>query len=250
MVAKADVLRTVDQDARRLAQELIRATPVAALATLGVGGAPFCSLTSVGTDVDGAPVLLVSRLSGHTTNLLADPRCSLLLARGGKGDPIAHPRITVMGAAGIVERDTEAARRLRRRFLARQPKAELYVDFPDFLFVRIAMASASLNGGFGKAFELTSADLTSATADAAALIEAEGGIIEHMNSDHAEAVGLYATRLAGRPAGRWRMVGCDPDGFEIANGGELARIAFPVRVTTPDQARAALVALAKAARAA
>lgn len=248
MASGKEVLRTTDEEARRLARTLIRAASSASLATLTEGGSPFCSLTSVAVDADGSPVLLVSRLSGHTTNLLADPRCSLLFGRPGKGDPLAHPRMTVLGLAEIVERAGEDGARIRRRFLSRQPKAELYADFPDFLFVRIRPLGASLNGGFGKAYDLATGDLATELAGADELLAAEAEIIAHMNGDHGDAVRLYATRLAGRRDGPWRMVSCDPDGFEIAAGDEMARLEFGERVATSEAARRALIGLARTAR--
>ena len=91
------------------------------------------------TDVDGAPLILVSRLSTHTANLEKDGRASLLLASTGKGDPLAHPRLTVLGdfRARSDAQDAERAA-LRRRFLARHPKSELYAGFADFSFWRLA----------------------------------------------------------------------------------------------------------------
>lgn len=240
-------IRTTDSEAIGLARGLVRASPYATLASLSGEGFPLATLTSVTADSDGTPVILVSRLSGHTTNLLGDPRCSLLFARTGKGDPLAHPRISVMGGAVIVDRDSADAARIRRRFLARQPKAQLYVDFPDFLFMRIAIRSASLNGGFGKAYELTDADLGSDISDAAGLIEAEADILAHMNDDHAEAVRLYATRLGKRDDAAWRMVSLDPDGFELAMAGDIVRIAFGSRLTSADAAHMELIRLAKLA---
>ncbi len=77
----------------------------------------------------------------------------------GKGDPLAHPRITVMAEASGIERDSPDYQRIRSRFLARHPKAALYADFADFRFLRLAPVSASLNGGFGKAYVLTREDL-------------------------------------------------------------------------------------------
>jgi putative heme iron utilization protein len=58
-----------------------------------------------------------------------DPRASILLAESGKGDPLAHPRLTVIGR---LERCPDP--RVRERFLARHPKARLYADFVDFSF--------------------------------------------------------------------------------------------------------------------
>ena len=241
-------IRTTDDEARALAKGLVRATPFASLATLSQDGFPLATLSSIATGLDGSPLTLVSRLSGHTTNLLADPRCSLLFQRTGKGDPLAHPRISIKGLAEIVERASPDGHAFRRRFLARQPKAELYVDFPDFLFLRIKVLSASLNGGFGKAFELEPNDLLTDTANADSLLEGEAEIIAHMNDDHADAVQLYATRLARREAGAWRIVSVDPDGFEIAAGTELARISFAEHAPTPEQIRVQMVRLASEAR--
>ncbi len=250
MAPRPETLRETDDEARRLAVSLMREAASAALATAGAQGAPFCSLTGVATDMDGAPVLLVSGLSAHTANLARDPRCSLLFARTGKGDPLAHPRLTVVGAVRALDRGAPEGRRVRARFLRRQPKAALYADFPDFTFLKLEIASASLNGGFGKAYEPGPADLLTALDGADPLIDAEDAVIAHMNEDHGEAVKLCATRLAGRADGPWRLVSLDPDGIDLAAGQEMARLPFARRVNDADEARAELAALARAARAA
>ena len=70
-----------------------------------------------------------------------------------------------------------------------------------------------------------------------------------MNSDHSEAVALYATELAGAPPGPWRLSGIDPEGLDLQLGEQAVRIAFAERVLTPEQARSALIALVQQARA-
>jgi heme iron utilization protein len=247
---RADVLRETDDEARALAKTLIRAGSAATLATISPDGEPLATLISTAPDGDGQPVMLVSRLSGHTTYLLANPVCSLLYARAGKGDPLAHPRVSVQARARIVGRESDEGVRVRGRFLRRQPKAELYVDFGDFLFLKAEITGASLNGGFGRAFALQAADLVTPITDAGPLFAAEADILAHMNGDHPDAVSLYATRLAGREPGPWRMVSIDPDGFEATAAGETARVTFGRPVLSPDDAHAALAALAQKARSA
>src|SRR5215210_640469 len=106
-------------DAIGLARHLLRGIRSGALATLDAqDGMPFASLVTIATDIDGTPVMLLSRLSAHTRNLLADPRA-------------------------------------RERFLARHPKAKLYADFPDFGFFTLSPEAGHLNGGFAKAATLT-----------------------------------------------------------------------------------------------
>jgi hypothetical protein len=233
-----------------LAKGLLRSIRAGTLATLDRNtGHPFASLVNVATDADGAPLILVSRLSTHTANIEIDGRASILLAETGKGDPLAHPRLTVLGGMAQVARASDDEARVRRRFLARHPKSELYAGFGDFAFWRMTIVSAHLNGGFARAADLKAADVLTDIADAADLVAAEADAIAHMNSDHAEACRLYATKLLGESDGPWRMTGIDSDGADLALGDRTARLAFPQRVTEPGQLRQILVALAGQARA-
>ncbi len=233
-------------DAVGLAKRLLRGTRTGALATLErVGGGPFASLVTVATDVDGAPLLLVSRLSAHTLNLEADPRGSLLLAGSGKGDPLAHPRLTLTGR--IAPTDDPRA---RARFLARHPKAALYADFPDFAVHRLTVGAGHLNGGFARAATLDAADLATAGPGREALAAREADAVAHMNADHSDAIALYATVLAGEAPGDWTITGLDLEGLDLAAGGRTARVPFPAPLTDVDALRPVLVAMAREARAA
>ncbi len=240
-----------DFDPKTVARGLLRSTRAGALATLDRNtGHPFASLVNVATDSDGAPVILVSRLSTHTANLEVDGRASLLLAAAGKGDPLAHPRLTLIGAFAQIGRDDAQEPRVRRRFLARHPKSELYAGFGDFSFWRLAVVSAHLNGGFARAADLKAADVLSDVSDADNLVGAEASAVEHMNADHAEAVRLYATKLLGADDGPWRLTGLDPDGLDLARGDLTLRLPFPERVTDAEQLRRTVVVLAAKARSA
>jgi putative heme iron utilization protein len=233
-----------------LAKTLLRATRAGTLGTLDRNtGHPFGSLVNIATDVDGSPLILTSRLSTHTANLEADGRASVLLAETGKGDPLAHPRLTVLGAFARIERGSRDEARVRRRFLARHAKSALYADFGDFSFWRMQVVSAHLNGGFARAADLTAVDVLTDVTGADELIAAEEGAVEHMNADHAEATRLYATRLLGLEDGPWRIGGLDPDGVDLITGDRTARLAFPQRVTSAGALRQVLVELAQQARA-
>ena len=245
---RQDPIRPTDDQARELGRRLLRSARSGSLATLAADGHPSASLVSLATDTDGTPLILVSALSSHTGNLAGDPRCSLLLAPGGKGDPLAHARITLKLRARRVERDSEDGARIRRRFLARQPKAALYADFGDFSFFALDLESASLNGGFGRAYELMPSDLLSEAASASAIAAMEEGGIEHMNEDHADAILDYATVLLKAEPGAWRMTGLDPEGADLMLGDKVLRLAFPSAATTASEVQKILVELAIAAR--
>ena len=239
-----------DFDPKAVAKELLRATRSGSLATIDRNtGHPFASLVNVATDFDGAPLILVSRLSTHTANLEKDGRAALLLASAGKGDPLAHPRLTLIGSFIRVARDHGDEARVRRRFLARHPKSELYAGFGDFSFWRLDAVSAHLNGGFARAADLKAADVLTDISGAENLMEAEAGAVAHMNDDHADALRLYATKLLGAEDGPWRLTGLDPDGLDLARGDATVRLPFAERVTTAEQLRNVVVDLARKARA-
>ena len=142
------------------AARLMDSAKSVALATLeATSGMPYASLVTVALDVDGAPLLLISRLARHTQNLEADPRASLLFtpAAIAADDPLAGARVTVMG------RLTPAANPTARdRFLANHPDAAPYARFADFRFFAMTIDHAHFIGGFGRIIEVPGAELLQA----------------------------------------------------------------------------------------
>jgi putative heme iron utilization protein len=224
------------------ARRLLRATDRASLATLDADGWPFASLALLAVDHDAAPLLLISDLAEHSKNLQRDPRVSLLVdGTAGLEEPLTGARVTLLGRA---ERMAEP--RLKARFVARHPGAALYADFKDFAIWRVAIERGHLVAGFGRIHWIAGADLLDEPAPA--LIEAEPGILAHMNADHGAAVDLYARALLGRDGAGWRLTGVDAEGCDLRLGGGVARLDFPARIADAQGARAALVALAERAR--
>jgi hypothetical protein len=232
-----------------LARSMVRAALKGSLATVHkASGHPYASLVLSATDADGTPILLVSRLALHTQNLESDPRASLLIDATGtesdpRADPMAGARVTLIGAAHATRSATA-----RPRFLARHPAAAGYADFADFGFYALNVQSAHYIGGFGKIVDLPADDLLVALEGAEGLVEAEPGIVSHMNADHADALLLYATKLLGAAPGAWRMTGIDPEGCDLVLGSRGLRLPFGSRITSAPEARAELVRLVGVAR--
>jgi putative heme iron utilization protein len=208
-------------------------------------GDPYCSLVNVATEADGSPLLLISKLAVHTKNILADPRVSLMIDERKEGDPLQGARVMLTGTAAATG-DPEA----RRRYLERQPEAEMFVGFADFSFYRVTLKGAHLVAGFGRIVDLAPADILTPTGDAKELTAAEPDILAHMNEDHGDTCRLYATKLLGAPDGAWRCVGCDPEGLELQLDRTALRLPFPERVRAPGVLRVMLKQLADRARAA
>jgi putative heme iron utilization protein len=225
------------------ARALVRACDTATLATgLGPERWPYASLVLVAVDHDATPLLLISRLAEHTRNAMADGRVSLLFdGTVGLESRLTGPRVTLLGDA----RQTDDPRH-RARFLARHPDAEFYAGFADFSVWRVVPARAHIVAGFGRIHWIEAADYLGPAP--AALVEAEEGIVSHMNEDHADALDLYAQVFAGRAGEGWRMTGCDAEGCDLRRGGDVARIPFARAVEDAAGARAELVRLVREAR--
>jgi hypothetical protein len=243
---------TVDAEALagRAARRLIRRGRQAALATSfteGSGDRPYVSMVAAACDVDASPLLLLSDLAQHTKNLIADPRVSLLFEdTGERPDPLAAPRLTLLGRA-----ERCADERAGGRFAARHPESAAYAGFADFHLYRVVIERGHLIAGFGRIAWIEPEDLRFG-ADASELAAAEPEIVAHMNADHHDAVARYAERLLGWPGAGWQITGIDPEGLDLRRptegGGEAARLDFAAPVLTPEAARQALIALAAAAR--
>ena len=224
---------------------MMRSCRSAALSTQLViaDGWAYGALVTVTTDFDGSPLMLFSDLSDHSRNIKTDPRASLLFERASRHqNPQRGPRVTILGHLKKTNKPEHQA-----RFLARHPEAEHYARFADFHFYRMTIERAHWVGGFARAQWLNGRQVTAKTKAAKMLAVAESDIIEHMNTDHAEAIDLYASALHRKGAG-WQMTGVDPDGVDITLNGRFARLPFARPVADAAGARSELVRLAEAAR--
>ncbi|SHJ24757.1 hypothetical protein SAMN02745911_2137 [Aureimonas altamirensis DSM 21988] len=246
MAETQSVLQPVTDETRRQARNLVRTARHATMASLDASdGWPLASRVLVAPDITGDPVILVSTLASHAAALAADPRACLLFGTPGKGDPLAHARLSARGRAEKIDAHHADYERVRRRFLARQPKAKLYVDFPDFSFWRIALTSASLNGGFGRAHEMSRGDLTEEVE--AGIVDAELRVSTHMNEDHSDATERMVHQAGGAGTG-WLIGTIDRHGFDCVRADDVCRIEFDRMIDTGKDYHMAFVELARQAK--
>jgi heme iron utilization protein len=234
---------------------LVHAVGRGTLSTLATqpAGYPYGSVASYGLDDAGNPLLFVSLMAEHTQNALADPRASLLVAEPVPegADPLASGRVTLLGdLARVDDAEREA---VKERYLAASPSAGYYIDFGDFVFLRLTVRDIRYVGGYGRMSWVDAAGYAAAEPDPLAG-EPAAGIIEHMNADHGEAQVLFCRHLAGRPeTTEASMSAVDRYGFEMVAvspaGRAAVRLGFPEPCATGDEVRRAMVAMVGEARA-
>lgn len=213
-------------------------------------GYPSGSMVDFACDAYGSPILAVSSLAVHTKDLLANPKCSLLVAK----DPEDRTDliITLHGdAISVSEKDREA---IRSAYLARHPNA-FWVDFNDFQFLRIepqavryvvGVATASLGSG-----EFTKEEYRAAEVDP--IYQFSKPIASHMNRDHAEDTKLIVQHSTSISVDFAQMLDVDSLGFYVKAGckGDTfkLRIPFPRRAADRKDVKTLIVEMLQAAKA-
>ena len=159
MPEKTNPIRPTDDEARRLARHLLDQTRYGSLGVINTeSGTPHVTRIALARLPGGEIVSLISDLAFHSRALAASPSCSILVGSvPAKGDPLAFPRITLSAVAEFL--DHKAKEACRHDYLHLHPKAQIYYGFADFRIVRFTVTAADLNGGFGKAYQLTPEDL-------------------------------------------------------------------------------------------
>ena len=205
-------------------------------------GYPFGSVTPFVLNQQGMPVILISNLAEHTKNITQNAHVSLLVFNN-EGDLQAGARLTLLATAEQTDKNNGL---IRARYLRYMPQAESYFDMHDFMFYTLHITHARYIAGFGKmgwvqgdTFHIPSNPL---------FIE-ESDILDHMNADHSENLKAYCLHYHQVVASTVTMIGIDTFGFDVrVNHQQQLRFTFTESISNAQEARAALVAMAKLCR--
>lgn len=249
--AASDQLRVAEPSFAERARTLMYLARIGSLSTLSrkQPGFPFGSVMPYGLDGIGHPVFLISTMAMHTQNLQANPHASLLVTQpDASGDPLGASRVTLLGnVLPIAETGVAEARTL---YLARYAHSKYWVDFEDFSFHRMDVVDVYYVGGFGVMGWVSASEYNRAKPDPLADVATD--IIQHMNSDHGDALIVLARVLAGIESQEAAMTSVDRLGFHVRlktlDGMRGARIAFSREATSAAEARTVLVEMVAQAR--
>nr|GME03968.1 root border cell-specific protein-like protein [Ipomoea batatas]GME14070.1 root border cell-specific protein-like protein [Ipomoea batatas] len=196
-----------------------------------IEGYPSGSMVDFACDAYGSPILATSSLAVHSKDLLANPKCSLLVAK----DPEDRTDLVIIvhgDAVPVSETDKDA---VRAAYLARHPDA-FWVDFGDFQFLRIepkvvrylsGVATALLGSG-----EFSKEEFRAAKIDP--IYQFSKPISSHMNKDHTEDTKLIVQHSTSVPVEFAYILDVDSLGFNVKAGYQGST--FKLRVPFPRQA--------------
>jgi heme iron utilization protein len=109
----------------------------------------------------GGLLIHLSNLSAHKRLLLANPKCSLLIAEpdDGRAEVMSLARVTLNGSAIKLDKATQDYAEAKVAFLAKLPTSDVMFGLADFDLFRIVPSSGRFIAGFGRAFALSTDDL-------------------------------------------------------------------------------------------
>jgi putative heme iron utilization protein len=192
----------------------------------------------------GRPVFFISSLAMHTQNLQQDQHASLLITQPDvSDDPLGAARLTLIGSTSI----TPAAE-VSELYLSRYENARHWQDYTDFAYNRLDVVGVYFIGGFGVMGWVPPEEYAAAAPDP--LAPAAPEIIQHMNSDHADALRRIVARNVGEAPDETSMTAIDRLGFHVRlkTGDRVhgLRIAFPRQVKDTNEVRSVFIDMMRA----
>lgn len=246
-MTNADPDQKKQQDQAAMARRLVRTLDGGILSTLSVDvpGYPFGSVTPYALTSDGYAVIYVSSIAQHTQNMLADPKVCLTVASapGVTSSRQALGRVTIVGDARPVP--TERVDAVSERYFQFFPESRAYASTHDFTFYWIEPRRIRHIAGFGQIFWVEADEWLQ---EAPEWQPGEAGIIQHMNSDHADAVeriAAYLLELDEPTIPGAKLIAVDPEGFHVRTSYGVLYGAFAERSMTTEAIRASFVQLSK-----
>lgn len=220
-----------------LARQLMRETSNGVLCSMSQDmlGYPLGSVTPFVLTHEATPVVYVSSIAQHTSNMLADPHVCLTVRAEGVDDAQAAGRVSVIGDARAL--NAEDSTELESRYFALFPDAKAYAGTHDFAFFAIVPRRVRYIGGFGKIFWVEAEQWGLPRPEWAS---EESDVVSHMNRDHADAL----IRMSGQKAAA-ELVTVDAEGCHLRVAGAIRYIPFPEPCLTMDSLRTAMITLAR-----
>ena len=156
-IIRRSVNEIMDAQSEKVLAQLIRNTRVASLGTMRDGAPQVSMVAYIYAEDFSAFYIFVSRLAQHTVDMQKDYHINLMICEtdDGRADPQTLARVSIRGAADMIQAGEPGFSLLKDQYLARFPEAEQLFALSDFSFWRISPRGGRYVAGFAKAFNIT-----------------------------------------------------------------------------------------------
>ena len=213
-------------------------------------GYPLGSVVPYDVDEAMRLVIYISYIAEHYRNLDANQHACMLISHPlGVEDPQQYARASALIDFSIVPEDQRGE--VQANYEKRFPAAVNYEIAHNFTFMRGSIVRIRWIGGFGEIGWVSGEELRARAFDSVAYLGHE--IIQHMNQDHAETLSQMARAFfSAKKVSTARMLGVDSEGFDLewfeAGTRKVERVKFEPALSSPADARAAMIALSQQAK--
>ncbi|OUR99901.1 hypothetical protein A9Q84_02405 [Halobacteriovorax marinus] len=183
---------------------------------------PYGSICPYVLMPNGDIIILISEIATHTKNIHLNPKVSFTVFDYHKGNKQTAARCSVMAIAEIVKKEGEGARavELYTHFF---PESKRYFETHDFSFFKLCAEKIRFIEGFGKINWISKDEYQSVHP---IWLESKVKIIEHMNSDHFDALVKYRNEILEILEGDVTLFDVCSDGFHLKVENEIHYIPF------------------------
>lgn len=152
----------MDANDKQRLSTLLADRQVATLAVT-IDDGPFASLVPFALTADSSAALIhASQLAKHSAGLTEGASYSILIHEPDNApdvNPAQLGRVTLTGKVQPIPRDSDDYAAAKEHYLAKFPKSEITFGLGDFVLYALQIETARYVAGFGKTFDLASADL-------------------------------------------------------------------------------------------
>lgn len=151
----------MDNDSKALLVEVIENSKIASLGTCN-NNQPFVSMVAFSTNDNFSELyILISQLAKHSKNIAVNNKISLMICQPEteSDNPQTLARISITGAAHLIEKNTEEYISAKNSYLTKNTSAVMYFSLGDFQLYKLEIDKGRYVAGFAKTFNLSKESL-------------------------------------------------------------------------------------------
>lgn len=210
------IRKELNKDVILSAKKFLKSTDAGILSTLTQHEGetyPTGSMCTYVVTNEGNIAILISDIALHTRNIKANNHVSMTIYDTKAKDKQMSARISVNGKARQVESGTSEFEEINEKYLTFFPEAKMFFQIHGFNYYVIEPAMSHFIQGFGKIYTFEGSLLKE---EVPSWFSEKKSVIEHINSDHFEALNNFAkSKDISKDV---KVVYVDKEGFFVSSG--------------------------------